>query len=271
MIRALAVIAALLITGSAHARQATLVDMSLRDLDTGQVLPVYWNGGTAHIPGSPGHRYAVVLSNRSNERVLAVLSVDGVNAVSGQTANPAQSGYVLAPYQSTEIRGWRKDLSSIAEFVFTDLGDSYAARTDRPDNVGVIGVAVFRERYVEPIYQPEPPYYSKEGEQASERRPRSNVGSSADRSAAPPSPASKSAPLARQELGTGHGTRRYDPISRTEFVRASSRPDQVTSLYYDDTHALIARGIIPRHQRGPRGRPEPFPLGFVPDPPRRRW
>ena len=36
-------------------------------------------------------------------------------------------------------------LSQTAAFYFTDLADSYAARTGRPDNVGVIGVALFRE------------------------------------------------------------------------------------------------------------------------------
>ena len=42
-------------------------------------------------------------------------------------------------------------LNEVAAFYFTQLPDSYAARTDRPDNVGVIGVAVFRE------YQPPRP------------------------------------------------------------------------------------------------------------------
>ncbi len=161
MIRAFAVLAALLLTSVAHARHAPQVDMSLRDLDSGAVLPVYWSGGRAHVPGTPGHRYAVVLENRSAERVLAVLSIDGVNPVTGETANPAQSGYVLAPWQRTEVRGWRKDLSSIAEFVFTDLGDSYAARTNRPGNVGVIGVAVFNERQIVPRYDP-PQYFDED-------------------------------------------------------------------------------------------------------------
>ena len=32
-------------------------------------------------------------------RVLAVMSVDGVNVISGDTAAPSQSGYVLEPYE----------------------------------------------------------------------------------------------------------------------------------------------------------------------------
>jgi hypothetical protein len=261
MMRLLAALAALLLASTVDARHDDLVDMTVRDLDTGQTLPVYWQDGQAHVPGLPGHRYAVVLSNRSDERLLAVLSVDGVNAVTGETADPHQSGYVLSPWQSTEVRGWRKDLASVAEFVFTDLPDSYAARTGRPRNVGVIGIAVFRER----AYRPQPPIAI-----AKEQRERSLADA-----AAPSAPASKSAAGAAQELGTGHGDRRYDPARHTQFVRASSQPAQVVSLFYDSPNVLIARGIMPppHGHRPPRQRPEAFPIGFVPDPPRwgRRW
>src|SRR3546814_1568020 len=104
----------------------------------------------------------VGLTNTSGERVLVVLSVDGVNAVTGEDADPSQAGYVLAPWQSTEIDGWRKSLDEVARFRFTDLPDSYAARTGRPGNVGVIGIAVFRERRVARIWtppHPKPPPY----------------------------------------------------------------------------------------------------------------
>ena len=81
----------------------------------------------------------------SATRMLAVVSVDGINAVTGETASADQNGYVLAPYQSFDILGWRKNLNEVAAFYFTQLPDSYAARTDRPNHVGVIGVAAFRE------------------------------------------------------------------------------------------------------------------------------
>ena len=77
--------------------------------------------------------------------MLAVVSVDGVNVVSGKTASIDQGGYVLNPYQTVDITGWRKSYSSVAALVFSSPYDSYAARTGRPGNVGVIGVAVFRE------------------------------------------------------------------------------------------------------------------------------
>ena len=144
----------------------SLVDIDIVDRDTGQWLPETPFRGDTWVAGTPGHRYSVRLTNTTGERVLVVLSVDGVNAVTGQTANPAQTGYVLAPWQSAEISGWRKSMDDVAQFVFTDLPDSYAARTGRPRNVGVVGIAVFREKRPIAYYEPTPvpaPYPMEQG------------------------------------------------------------------------------------------------------------
>src|SRR5262249_54451873 len=131
---------------SAAAKGGSIVDVTVIDRDTGSTLSPYRQDGKLYVAGTPGHRYAVRMYNRTGARVLTVLSDDGVNAITGQNANPDQSGYVLAPYESLEVDGWRKNMSEIAQFNFTALDNSYAARTGRPNNVGVIGVAVFRER-----------------------------------------------------------------------------------------------------------------------------
>ena len=254
---------------TACARQASLVDVQVLNQDTGGLLPLLPHAGRDYIEGQPGHRFAVVLQNQTAERVLAVLSVDGVNAISGQTAGAQQAGYVLEPWQRIEVRGWRKSYSDIAEFYFTDLPDSYAARTGRPQNVGVIGVAAFRERRYEPVpYEPMPQI----GREQAQRAPSAPMAEASADSAAPGA-AKSSAPygerrdrsLAQQELGTGHGQRRYDPVTGTRFERESSRPNQVVALYYDSYQALVSRGVIPGW-RSPPGQPEPFPIGFAPDP-----
>lgn len=242
-----------------------LVDLAVIDRDSGQWLPEYLHRGQTWIPGAPGHRYAVRLTNVSSERVLVVLSVDGVNAVSGQTADPSQAGYVLAPWQSTEINGWRKSLDDVAQFVFTDLPDSYAARTGRPDNVGVIGIAVFRETHS--IVDDEPGIARDES--------RGDMpGRYAAKAAAPAAAESAAADsayggIARQSIGTGHGEREWSPVGRTDFERASARPEQVTQLRYDDLDALAALGILSRpHRYWQQEQPDAFPAGFVADPPR---
>ena len=112
----------------------------------GRVLPVYGKDGRSFVVGTPGQEYGIRVCNTTGDRVLAVMSVDGVNVVSGETASPAQSGYVLSGHECADINGWRKSLASTAAFYFTELPDAYATRTGRPENVGVIGVAFFRER-----------------------------------------------------------------------------------------------------------------------------
>ena len=268
---------------SAAAQAGSLVDVSVIDRDTGSVLATHRHDGKLYIAGIPGHRYSVRLSNRTSARVLTVLSVDGVNAISGQTANPNQSGYVLDAWQSTEVEGWRKNMSEIAQFNFTALDNSYAARTGRPNNVGVIGVAVFREK--PPVWRERDDRISM---QEAESQPRSKDSAAAPSPAAPASAgaaqAAKSAnapagaaradslaaqrptPKPEESLGTGHGARESSYASYTTFERASSSPDEVDSVWYDSYRNLVARGVIPT-PRPIAVEPQPFPNGgFVPDP-----
>ena len=248
------------------AQAGRLLDMEIVDRATGQTLDTYRHRGQNWVAGNPGDRYTVRLVNRTGERVLVVLSVDGVNAVSGETASPNQSGYVLDPWERTEIAGWRKSMRDVAQFYFTALPDSYAARTDRPDNVGVIGAAVFREKvYALPPALPAPSL----GDAASayrEREPAANEASDAARAAgsAPASPLSQAVRKA-ERLGTGHGEREYAPTRYTRFERAGSAPAEVVSLRYDSRDNLAARGVLPR-PRPYWPEPQPFPGGFVPDP-----
>lgn len=227
---------------------ASLAEVQVLDRTTGQTLETWRHRGRLYVAGTPGNRYVVSLRNRSDGRVLTVVSVDGVNAISGETANASQSGYVLAPGQTAEIAGWRKSLDEVAAFYFTRIADSYAARTERPQNVGVIGVAVFNE------YVPPPP--AQIGAQEKAEASADNTARSAARAAA--------APAAEAKLGTGHGERIAARVGTTEFRRQSTQPDEVITIYYDSRANLIARGIIPGAPR--YGHPNPFPGGFVPDP-----
>lgn len=241
-----------------------LVGIDVIDRDTGQWLPEARARGSDWIPGDPGHRYSVRLSNNSPERVLVVLSVDGVNAVTGETASPSQAGYVLAPWQSTEIAGWRKSLDDVAQFYFTDLPDSYAARTGRPDDVGVIGIAVFRERSQPIVYpMPGPPIANQQRTMDKAAAP------SAARESAAAADSAYGAMQQPQRIGTGHGAREWSPVGQTTFERASARPAQVTQLRYDDRDALVAMGIFPRNEwrYANDDAPRAFPNGFVVDPP----
>jgi len=97
------------------------------------------------VAGQPGRRCSAQVVNHTRGRVLAVISVDGVNVTSGETASSEQSGFALAPHHSHDIAGWRNSTDEIASFEIAALPDGWAARTGRPA-VGVIGMPVFRER-----------------------------------------------------------------------------------------------------------------------------
>jgi hypothetical protein len=251
-----------LLAASLPAQAGRLVDMEIVNRNSGETLASHPHRGQRYVAGNPGDRYAVRLINRSGERVLVVLSVDGVNVVNGETAASNQSGYVLAPWEQTEISGWRKSMRDVAQFYFTALPDSYAARTGRPDNVGVIGAAVFREKAVPPPVV----HYSQPSTGLAE----SLASDSANRAAGSPAPAAAKSMRESARLGTGHGQREYAPIQYTEFERASRTPSEVLSLRYDSRNNLISHGILPKPQPNwwqPNWREaQPFPGEFVPDP-----
>ena len=121
-------------------------EVEIYDRTDGRLLPIYWHAGERHIAGEPGHEYEIRVRNRTGGRLLAITSVDGVDVLSGRTASFGEGGYVLDPRGRLSVDGWRKTMGEVAAFYFTPLPDSYAARTGRPDNVGVIGVALYRER-----------------------------------------------------------------------------------------------------------------------------
>ena len=249
--------------GTQACASGTLVQLSVLDRTEGRELPLHWHEGRAYVVGRPRNEYQLMLSNRSGEEVLAVVSVDGVNVITGESATPQQPGYVLAPGRRLAIQGWRKSLGETAAFYFTPLPDSYAARTGRPDNVGVIGVALFRKKAGDPAP------LGRIGPRA-----RSEASASANQQAAgaarapsesePRSPESAGAKIQQDasRLGTGHGRREASPAHYVSFERATSEPAQLLSVYYDSHRNLVARGVL----RAPRAPvPQPFP-GFVPDP-----
>ena len=248
---------------------ASLVELEVVDRDSGRVLHTYRHAGQRWVAGEPGHRYTVRLRNRSGQRVLAVLSVDGINAIDGRSAEPGQAGYVLGPWQALEINGWRKSLDAVAQFVFDDPAASYAARTGRPANIGVIGVAVFRERGSYPF--PSAPI-------GQARRAAEGAGAAAAPAPAPADAARSerraggfAEPSSSPSLGTGHGAIEGSQAYYTGFEREAA-PAQLSELRYDTRAALLARGIAvePPDYHGAylqaRERPRAFPGAFVPDP-----
>jgi hypothetical protein len=250
-----------------YLRRSVLAEVDIVDRQDGRVLPVYYKDGTRWIEGTPGHEYAIRVRNDNGGRVLAVMSVDGVNVITGEIASPSQSGYVIDAHGGTEIAGWRKSMAGTAAFYFTELPDAYAARTGRPENVGVIGIALFRER-TRPVAIDTPLHKMlPNNERDSPAQPSGSAAGSTATEAASKRAEMAAAPA--PQLGTGHGRIESSYAQYTSFERETSVPNETIVIRYDRRDNLVALGILP----GPvvARRIDPFPAAprFAPDPPSR--
>jgi len=97
--------------------------------------------------GDHGARYEVMLKNDARHAVEVVVSVDGLDAMDGKPASFRKRGYVLAPFETLAVEGFRTSPASVAAFHFGPMSGSYGQRRHgNTANAGVIGVAVFEEK-----------------------------------------------------------------------------------------------------------------------------
>ncbi len=266
-------------------QEATGALVHVQVLVDGQAAPLYTRWGAwdrSYFQAYRGRNYSLLVTNQTGERVGVLIAVDGLNVVNGQRTSLSnnESMYVLDPYESATINGWRTSLDDVRRFVFVDEDRSYAARTDQANgDMGWIRVLAFREQ--RPIVWREERPWIRGGDESGDRSQdgaRPQTWNRGDAPSPPPtaggSPGELSAPRASaksmmapqaQAPGTGWGDRRYDPVQRTVFAAAMSPTDRIT-LRYEYESGLRALGIFPRSPRvWERERGE---LGFAQPP---RW
>jgi hypothetical protein len=242
-------------------------------LEDGVPAPAYHHAGETFVLGQLGSRYTLRVSNHSGRRIEAVVSVDGRDAIDGQPADfRSKRGYLVPAWGSVDIEGWRISTSEAAAFRFSSVPDSYAARTGSAREVGVVGVAIFPERYLPPqIYRrpyalPSPSPEAPRAEKSSAPSTRQEPGSG-EASASRNAPGAPGAARSRSGLGTEYGEAVTSPIHEVEFVRENGgRPDVLLGLRYNDRQGLLALGIAldddPMacdRELELRGTAEPFP------------
>jgi hypothetical protein len=227
---------------------ADLVAVSV-EID-GQIAPLYPapdGSGRFYVEARKGSRYSVVLANRTPEPIGVVLTVDGLNAISGERDSGRGRMYVLDPWQRTTIQGWRTSLQEVRRFTFVDERASYAARSGKAnEKMGWIEVAAYRERRAfvrwERLHKQEqgtPPIES-EGASNGAPAPQSARDSAEAAASAPPAGAQ-----ARAYPGTGWGPRAEDPVVLVSFD-PEREPSQREALRYEYRPALVALGVLPR-------------------------
>jgi len=236
--------------------------------ENGNSLVTFVKDGRTLVLGEPGLRYNIRVRNPTGQRVEAVVSVDGRDALSGQPGDYVnQRGYVIPAYGSLLVEGFRRSMEEVAAFRFTIPEDSYSARMGTPQNLGVIGVAFFAERVHSPAPvvrrprslprpAPLPDDDSTDGrgshDTESDRIAPMKRSAPTAGSPAPASDGRAAAPRSRAEakdsykgelgssgsvnnLGTQFGESHESVVSSVFFERASAtHPTLLSTLRYDD-------------------------------------
>ncbi len=155
-----------------------------------------------------GERYTIRVNNVSGERIALVISVDGLNIISGQRSygSSNEGMYVLDPGQTGNFSGWRSGMSHVQRFYFTSAGDSYAGRMGQRDQLGIIKVLAFREHRV---ILSRPYGFDDHNKSAPMRESMQDSGP-----------------------GTGYGENTWDPVSETEFT-PNAHPSQTLEIKYE--------------------------------------
>lgn len=133
---------------------------SLEVLIKGRPAQEFFKNDRSFVEAREGTEYTLRFKNNGSKRVLAIFSVDGIEVLKGKAAAQADNGYVVDAFSSIEVKGYRIDETSVANFKFSGGAKSYSvvvgAETvspttgevtqDKSDrNNGIIGVRVFEE------------------------------------------------------------------------------------------------------------------------------
>ena len=113
----------------------------------GKPVKQYRHQGKVFIEARDGTEYTLRIRNNSFLRRLAVTTIDGINAVSGDPqGNEVGRGYIIPASSSIEIKGFRQDLNSVGTFKFCNKDRSYGNSQGAGGNNGVIGVRMYDEK-----------------------------------------------------------------------------------------------------------------------------
>lgn len=254
-------------------------DFSFDVVIDGRAAEKYYHERRTYVVAQRGKQYSLRFRNHTWRRVLAVPTVDGLSAMNGQEGSYDSGGYVVSPYGSLEIDGFRLNDESVAAFTFGDRSDSYASKMGKPLNVGVIGLAVFYEDtpppnpwpYTPPLWWQAFPDnlrpYLVSYDSGSVSAPDggtfriwptpSEVKTSGSLSYTTRDCYHGPGILRSQSAGTSFGSVQESRVMETTFLRSPS-PVVVLELHYDYLGELVRKGVLPCHCSRPNS-PVPFP------------
>lgn len=271
MIRSAAVLLALvwlMSAGPGYAHGGGRVDLEIVS-DQGETLVTiphksYVSGGTRvvkkYLEAVKGRNYSIVVRNNSSGRIGVVVAVDGRNIISGRKSflRRDEEMYIINPYGSIKLDGWRTDDRTVHRFYFTEQADSYSKRTfDDSSAMGVIAVAAFSEKE-------RPGYFH---ERSMQKAPASaSPGPMTGKDAAAGASVQGRAEKSQREAGTGFGDDQYSPAIRVAF-EPEPMPFTRALIKYEWYETLCRKGIVrcmtpQRNRLWDEGGYAPFPPGY---------
>ena len=205
-------------------------------LINGKPVKEYIHDGKVYIEGRKETRFSLRLRNNSWQRKLFIPSIDGLSVMNGEECSFDSSVYIVKPYSSVTIDGWRVSDSEVAEFYFSSSSDSYRKRMGKGNNLGVIGVAVFSEKYKMPIINS---FYCNHSQT---EFPRYTLSSATALNNASLSTSGASVRSMSQDLGTGWGESKRSEVVSVEFDR-ENHEDTMFEIFYNTREQLQKLGI----------------------------
>lgn len=204
-------------------------------LVNGRPVKEYFHEGKTYIEGKKGTTFSLKLRNNSPSRKLFVPSIDGLSVMSGKECSFNSSGYIVQPWSSITVDGWRTSDNEVAQFYFSSPRDSYGSRIGKGKNIGVIGCAIFGEEYHEQFFSTT---YVPHNFQ-------STIGNGTINAYGAASNAQfncLSMSSVSNNLGTGFGETKRSEVVSVSFER-ESRPLDVFEIHYNTREQLERLGI----------------------------
>ena len=222
-------------------------------LVNGKSVRQHNHNGNTYIEARAGTEYSIKIKNSDHNRKLVVITVDGVNVITGEPQPESiGQGYIVRAYDSLDIKGFRKDMSSVGAFKFCKSGGSYCNEKGLKGNNGVIGVRIYDEKVIplqlyyisnvpitRSIHTKGSPDFgdflckSSFNTSASNNTMDSNVTCSYSSNTSSPD----------FDLGTTWGKKIEDSVTTVEFEAVESSAKTHT-IYYDTKENLEAIGIV---------------------------
>lgn len=205
--------------------------------ENGNKITEFNKDGLTYVEGRKGSKYKIRVTNNTPSRIKAIISVDGLDIITGKRAMSNGGGYVIDPYATQIFNGWRINDNEVREFFFTNQKNSYNAKTGNDtNNLGVIGVVAYKE-YISPTV------VSCDYLGSFDSGRRYSIGTAYGASGFSQTALQNSVSQDFASIGTGMGAVKESKV-QTVHLNWESIPFAACSLYYKSRKELESMGIV---------------------------